>query len=41
MSKAIKLSGKLIRDTMINAKAQRRMHLSPIEDWARIGRIAI
>ena len=40
MSKAIKLSESLIKDAVINGKAQHRSAPKQIEYWARIGKIA-
>ena len=40
MSKAIKLSEDLIKDAMINGKAQLRSVPKQIEYWARMGKIA-
>jgi len=40
MSKAIKLSDRLINDAVINGKAQHRSTPKQIEYWASIGKIA-
>jgi hypothetical protein len=40
MSKAIKLSERLINDAIINGKAQHRCAPKQIEYWARIGKMA-
>jgi len=38
MSKAIKLSGRLMNDAVINGKAQQRSAPKQIEYWASIGK---
>jgi len=40
MSKAIKLSDRLMNDAVINGKAQHRSAPKQIEYWASIGKIA-
>ncbi|PCJ29651.1 MAG: hypothetical protein COA90_11350 [Gammaproteobacteria bacterium] len=40
MSKAIKLSDQLVKDAVMNGKAQHRSAPKQIEYWARLGKIA-